>query len=143
MSTPSTPSRPDDVRADDRVDHVMTLLPRDRRAAVDARDWLAEFLAGRVAPALAADASLVVSELTTNALRHGLGEVVVRAAIDGDGSVQLSVSDSGDELPALQPPDPDRIGGLGLRIVDQLCTAWGVAPFPGGKTVWATLVGPS
>ena len=141
MSPSSTPRRPDDIRADDRVDHVMTLLPRDRRAAVDARDGLARFLGDRVPPALAADAALVVSELTTNALRHGLGEVVVRAAVDDDGAVQLSVTDSGDELPEMQPADPDRIGGLGLRIVDQLCTAWGVAHFPGGKTVWATVVG--
>ena len=82
-----------------------------------------------------------MSELTTNALRHGLGEVVVRAAVDDDGAVHLSVTDSGDELPAMQPADPDRIGGLGLRIVDQLCAAWGVASFPGGKTVWATVGG--
>ena len=39
----------------------------------------------------------------------------------------------------MQPVDPERIGGLGLRIVDQLAIAWGVAPFPGGKTVWATV----
>ena len=40
------------------------------------------------------------------------------------------------------PVDPERIGGLGLRIVDQLASAWGVAPFPGGKTVWATIAHP-
>jgi anti-sigma regulatory factor (Ser/Thr protein kinase) len=139
MSMPPTPQPRDDVRSDDQSDRAMTLLPRDRRTPVDARDWLHGFLAGRVAPTLAEDAALVISELATNALRHGLGEVVVRAAIEEGGAVQLSVTDSGDELPLMQPADPARIGGLGLRIVDQLSTAWGVAPFPGGKTVWATV----
>ena len=51
----------------------------------------------------------------------------------------LSVTDSGDELPVVQPPDPMRVGGLGLRIVDRIAATWGVSPFPGGKTVWATI----
>ena len=61
MSSSSTPRRTEEIRADGRVDRVMTLLPRERRAAVDARDWLAHFLDGRVTPSLAADAALVVS----------------------------------------------------------------------------------
>jgi anti-sigma regulatory factor (Ser/Thr protein kinase) len=139
MSTSPTPPHPDQIRTDEGADRAMTLLPRDRRAPVDARDWLRAFLADRVPPVVAEDAALVLSELATNALRHGLGEVVARAALDADGVVQLSVTDSGGELPAMQPIDPTRVGGLGLRIVDQLSAAWGVAPFPGGKTVWATL----
>jgi anti-sigma regulatory factor (Ser/Thr protein kinase) len=140
MSSP-TPPRPDDIRPDVGTDHVMTLLPRDRRTPVDARLWLREFLTTRVPADVTEDAALVLSELATNALRHGLGEVVVRAAVDGRGAVQLSVTDSGPELPEVQPVDPTRIGGLGLRIVDQLSAEWGVAPFPGGKTVWARLGG--
>ena len=139
MSTSPPPQRPDEVRPDDRVDHTMTVLPRDRRTAVDARDWLGGWLAARVAPHVVDDALLVVSELATNALRHGLGDVVVRAGIDTDGAVRLSVTDEGPELPELQPVDPDRIGGIGLRIVDELSSTWGVAPFPGGKTVWSAL----
>jgi len=139
MSHSPTPHRPDEVRADDGDDHATVLLPRDRRSAVDARDWLREFLAGRVADTVTDDALLVLSELATNALRHGLGEVVARAALRRDGTLTLSITDSGDELPALQPVDPTRVGGVGLRIVDELTTAWGVAAFPGGKTVWATL----
>jgi anti-sigma regulatory factor (Ser/Thr protein kinase) len=117
----------------------MTLLRRDRRAAVEARDWLSAFLTGQVDVRQVDDAALVLSELATNALHHGLGEIVVRASVDGDGAVQVSVTDSGDELPAIQPADPTRIGGLGLRIVDELTSQWGVASFPGGKTVWATI----
>ena len=118
---------------------VMTSLPRGRRAATDARDWLAGYLHGRTLGPQADDALLVVSELATNAVQHGSGDVVVRAEIDDDRAIQLSVTDAGDRLPALQPADPGRVGGLGLRIVDQLASEWGVAPFPGGKTVWATI----
>jgi hypothetical protein len=42
----------------------------------------------------------------------------------------------------LLPPDPARIGGLGLVVVDGVSAEWGVAPFPGGKTVWALLARP-
>jgi anti-sigma regulatory factor (Ser/Thr protein kinase) len=139
MPPSPTPPRPDEVRADERDDHAMALLPRDRRSAVVARDWLREFLTGRVTETVTDDALLVLSELATNALRHGLGEVVVRAALEPDGTLQMSVTDSGDELPALQPIDPTRVGGVGLRIVEELTEEWGVASFPGGKTVWATL----
>lgn len=142
MTSTPVPRQPD-VRADGRTDHAMTVLPRDPHTAVDARDWLEVFLGERVEARHAADAALVVSELATNALRHGLGEVVVRAVLERDGTIQLAVTDSGDELPALQPADPLRVGGLGLRIVDELSSAWGTAPFPGGKTVWATVPRPS
>lgn len=121
------------------ADRVMTSLPRDPRAATDARDWLAGYLDGRAGRAQANDALLVVSELATNAVQHGRGDVVLRAVVDEDRAIQLSVTDGSDRLPALQPVDPERIGGLGLRIVDQLASAWGVSPFPGGKTVWATI----
>ena len=87
------------------------------------------------------DASLVVSELVTNALRHGDGPTVLRASLAA-AEVQVAVTDSGDGEPRLLPPDPERIGGLGLVVVSQVAAAWGVAPFPGGKTVWAVLARP-
>ena len=62
----------------------------------------------------------------------------MRASIT-PGLLELSVTDSGAELPELLARDPQRIGGIGLVIVDQLSEDWGVASFPGGKTVWATL----
>jgi anti-sigma regulatory factor (Ser/Thr protein kinase) len=135
----SHPPRPVEIRADDRADRAMTVLPRDRRTPVDARDWLRGFLGRRVGTDVLDDATLVLSELATNALRHGLGEVGVRAALGADGEVHIAVTDSGSELPVLHPLDPDRVGGLGLRVIDRLSSAWGVAPFPGGKTVWATV----
>jgi len=130
----------DPVRAEDGQVQAMVVFPRDIDAVGAARRWLAEFLDGHHrSAAQTQDAELVVSELVTNALRHGLGDVVVRSALDDD-VLQVAVTDSGPELPELQPVDPDRIGGVGLQIVDRLASKWGVAAFPGGKTVWAVLV---
>jgi len=51
----------------------------------------------------------------------------------------VSVTDSGAEQPQLQEVDPERVGGVGLHVVAQVSDEWGVAPFPGGKTVWARI----
>ena len=80
----------------------------------------------------------MMSELVTNALRHGDGATVLRASVAAD-DIQLSVTDSGDAEPHLLPPETGRVGGLGLVVVDQIAREWGVAGFPGGKTVWALL----
>jgi anti-sigma regulatory factor (Ser/Thr protein kinase) len=123
-------------------DRSMAVFDRRVESAADARSWLTSFLEKRhVEEPTVMDASLVVSELVTNALRHGDGPTVLRAALL-TAEVQVSVTDSGDGEPRLLPPDPGRIGGLGLVVVSQVAAAWGVAPFPGGKTIWAVLARP-
>ena len=131
----------DPVRAEEGDDQDMAVFARYVDTVGAARRWLARLLHGRQLPeAQRQDAELVISELVTNVLRHGLGDVVVRTSLADGDLLQVSVTDSGPELPALRPFDPGRIGGVGLRIVDRLASEWGVAPFPGGKTVWAVLV---
>ena len=127
------------IRADDDGKHAMAVFPRSVTSVGAARHWLAGYLARhRVDSATAADAGLVLSELVTNALRHGLGDIVTRSSV-GTAELRMSVTDSGEGVPVRLPPDPNRIGGLGLVVVDTVTQSWGVAPFPGGKTVWATL----
>lgn len=133
----------DPIRLDQGDDHDMVVLGREMRSVRRAREWLRAFLGARVPVAQADDAILVVSELVTNALRHGLGDVVVRASIEEPTSVRVAVTDSGPEQPTLLPPNPTRIGGVGLRIVDEIARSWGVAPFPGGKTVWVVVDPPA
>ncbi len=117
----------------------MVVYDRHSTSVGEARSWVDAFLVEHlIENGMRDDAQLVVSELMTNALMHGEGSLVLRAAITGN-AIQVSVTDSGDELPEVLPLDPTRIGGLGLVVVDRIASDWGVAPFPGGKTVWAAL----
>ena len=94
-------------------------------------------------PRLEGDALVVVSELVTNAIRHGgagaaSDEIGVHAAML-DAVLRLEVTDPG---PGFEPgghgPRPD--GGYGLHLLDRLAIQWGVT---GGEpvTVWAELQG--
>lgn len=131
------------IRPDDDQ-RSMAVFERDTRSASAARGWLRRFLAARHVPdGVQEDAALVLSELVTNALRHGLGQVVVRAAVADGGRVDLAVTDSGPEQPELLPANPSRVGGVGLHVVAKVSRDWGVARFPGGKTVWAVIAAPT
>jgi len=133
-----------DITGQDLGTTVRSTAVFDRRAqsASEARGWLTAFLEeGDLDEPTVMDAALVTSELVTNALRHGAGPTVLHVGLTAD-EVQLSVTDSGDNEPHLLPPDPDRVGGLGLVVVERLAARWGVSAFPGGKTVWAILARP-
>jgi anti-sigma regulatory factor (Ser/Thr protein kinase) len=80
--------------------------------------------------------SLMVSELSTNALVHAAGDFEV--TVDrSDRDVFVSVRDQGIGQPVLQSPDASDPHGRGLRIVDALSDEWGIsAPSGTGKTVW-------
>jgi len=88
-------------------------------------------------PAHADTVQLLASELVMNAVLHGEAPVVVRLSVDG-GATTIEVVDAGDLLPVLA--DDDGVTTRGLRVVNTLCTDWGVVSHPGdGKTVWCTL----
>jgi anti-sigma regulatory factor (Ser/Thr protein kinase) len=96
---------------------------------------------------LAEDATVVVSELVTNALRHG-ARGTSQAALDGielvlcrrAGVIACVVADPGAEPPLLMAPDPVAETGRGLHVVEALSAAWGWTRLSGHcKAVWATL----
>ncbi|WP_240506568.1 ATP-binding protein [Thermoactinospora rubra] len=85
------------------------------------------------------DATLVVSELVTNAVRYARGNreitlLLVRAA----PHVVLAVADPSDEAPLPKKPDFCSENGRGLYIVETYSQRWGWDPLSGGgKAVWA------
>ena len=112
-------------------------LPRSPDSVATARR-IVHGEASMLAPQQRADAVLMVSELVTNALRHGTGTISLRIDTQPD-RLRVEVSDEGDV--ALKPnPTPGADGGWGLRIVETLADAWGVTD--GSTKVWFRLDGP-
>lgn len=95
------------------------------------------------------DASLVVSELVTNAVRYArypVGEwsdyPITLVLLRIPPHVMLAVSDPSDRVPAPKQPDVVSEHGRGLHIVETYSQAWGWDPLDhGGKAVWALLRG--
>ncbi|MET7982043.1 MULTISPECIES: ATP-binding protein [unclassified Streptomyces] len=98
------------------------------------------FGAGRPDPDAVIDLLLVVSELVTNAIRHGDG-LAGFDATPADGGVRLAVRDNSDTVPAQaygtgDIPRTHRTNGYGWPLIIRLSGAVTVEPRPeGGKTV--------
>ncbi len=69
-------------------------LPRAKAASKVARSVLRDLCAERVDDDLLLDAELLISELATNALVHGEGDILLRAGLDED-RVWAEVVDQG------------------------------------------------
>ncbi len=88
------------------------------------------------------DVTLVVSELVTNAIRHGRPpdeqDITLTLCVTDKG-VCGEVCDHGKGTPRRVAADDDTEGGRGLAIVDMLAADWGVTDLPDGKRVWFKL----
>ena len=113
-------------------------------APARARDHVRSYLDPDESGTCAFDAVLIASELVTNSVLH--------ANVDTRGTLSLDLATLGDHLriavtdagslrrPRLLPARPGRPGGMGLRMVDQLSSAWGVERDAVGATcVWCDL----
>ncbi|HYN29354.1 MAG TPA: ATP-binding protein [Dermatophilaceae bacterium] len=122
-------------------------LPPDASAARAARTWIRDRIDGHRIAVSSEDCELVVTELVSNALRHGQGPPELGLEVL-DGHLRLTVRD-GDGGVGKVHIAADRsvhdISGRGLRIVEALVDDWGVTSTSGGKLVWVLIryAGPS
>lgn len=77
----------------------------------------------RVSKPVAGFVVLAVSELVTNAVVHGEGEVALRIAVSVD-VVRVSVTDQNPAPAVLKEAGPDGESGRGIRLVDAISDAW-------------------
>lgn len=89
-------------------------------------------------------ASLLVSELVTNAVLHSEsrrpGGSVTVVVVDVPGGIMVEVADEGSErnVPVVRE-DPLAADGRGLFLVQSLADDWGYLRDGGGTTVWFRL----
>jgi anti-sigma regulatory factor (Ser/Thr protein kinase) len=104
-----------------------------------ARRFLDEALHGLGHDGTLVDAARqVISELVTNAVRHGRSRLMVSIHAEAS-SVRLAVHDQSPAQPTARHAAPDAVSGRGLQIVAALSRNWGVDTTTGGKTVWAEI----
>ncbi|MFF4410334.1 ATP-binding protein [Streptomyces sp. NPDC001404] len=109
------------------------------RAIAPAREFARETLKRWEIEARSRDITLCVSELTTNALRHGVPQgrgFLLHLWLLESHTLRIEVHDSGAGCPRILPPEAMADGGRGLRIVDMLADKWGVGERDPGKVVW-------
>jgi PAS domain S-box-containing protein len=128
-----------------RPEEALTLPPEPASVAI-AR----HFVDGRLRAAQVSDdvidtATLLTSELVTNAVLHAGTEIEVRVVAAPD--VRVEVVDRSPELPRRRTHSAESVIGRGLELVEALATHFGVGSEPEngtkrGKRVWFSLAGP-
>ncbi|MFC4032892.1 ATP-binding protein [Streptomyces polygonati] len=132
------------------ADGVEWRLPRHPRTVGRTRTlFIEQAKAWQLPRDTAETATLLLSELVTNAVRHSRvpgRQIGARFQLLSATVLRVEVSDAGNGLPVLRRSAPDDESGRGLALVEALSRAWGSyrRPYSIGKTVWFELdvVGP-
>jgi anti-sigma regulatory factor (Ser/Thr protein kinase) len=121
--------------ADAQMPHRVDSVPA-------ARAFLTKLLHGwEVSDQVIDEASLLTTELMSNAVQHGSGVLNLEIAVH-DGLLRVGVHDEAAELPVERPATSvSREGGRGIWLVQSIARDWGsdASGEEPGKTVWFEL----
>ncbi|MEU5811068.1 SpoIIE family protein phosphatase [Streptomyces sp. NPDC047718] len=112
-------------------------LPREARSVGRARELARAKLPAWGLEGLLDTTELLVSELVTNALRYGEGEIRLRLLLDR--TLVCEVWDGNLVQPRRRRARDTDEGGRGLQLVGMLSAGWGTRRTHRGKTVWFEL----
>ncbi|MGV9883028.1 ATP-binding protein [Streptomyces sp. NPDC003006] len=139
----------DAKRVLDEESFTIQLAPREPGAPVPPHEeeWVGRFRRITVAKmtywgvptALIDDATLVVSELCTNALRYG--NVLGFRLIIATDKVGVVVTDGSVSTPYVRRPSAEEEHGRGMLLVETFSSDWGLRP--DGKATWCTFTIPA
>ena len=104
----------------------------------EARAKLLELAEDRVADRRLADLALVISEVVSNAVRHGADAAAILLAVTPkEGYLCVQVTDAGPGLaPQPRATAPDEDGGWGFFLIEHMTRRWGVTREQGHTRVW-------
>jgi anti-sigma regulatory factor (Ser/Thr protein kinase) len=115
-------------------------LPADTTSPSRARVFVADLLERWHLMSLVDAATLLTSELVTNAVRHAGTGMELAVSRTDDRTVRIAVTDSAPSADLrVRASADDAEGGRGLFLVEQMATGWGSAVDDNAKTVWFEL----
>ncbi|MDR3036022.1 MAG: SpoIIE family protein phosphatase, partial [Kitasatospora sp.] len=117
----------------DRV--VVRDVPSDPAAVARVRNACAAQLAGWGLEEISFGTELILSELITNAVRHGTPPIRVRMLLDT--SLVCEVSDGSSTAPHLRWAADTDEGGRGIFLVARVAHRWGTRYTDTGKVIWS------
>lgn len=116
-------------------------VPRDPAAVAPVRNACVRQLVDWGLETIAFGTELILSELITNAIRHGAEPIHVRLL--HTRTLICEVSDGSSTSPHIRQAKDTDEEGRGLFLVAQFAEHWGTRYSPRGKTIWAAqVIGP-
>lgn len=129
MQASSGPTQPAEFRL---------VLSPDTEAGWHARQALRQRFSNSVPARTLIDLTAIVTELVNNAVAHGPQRPITVALAVDDNAIRGEVADQGNPAAEIAPGrEAAKKGALGLRVVDQLTSRWGV--YEGSTHVWFEL----
>lgn len=131
-------ARDQDVDGDRGAEEWSEVFLPVPEAVAGARRFVTSSLMAWGAPDLVWEATLLTSELATNAVVHGRSPFRLRV-LRLPGSVRIAIEDAASTWPRQRVATSLDLDGRGMAIIEALADRRGYDALPGGKIAWAEL----